>query len=316
MDASAQQAVESFLHSYMDANGRVVRRDQGGDTVSEGQAYAMLLSVAVGDTRTFEHAWGWARAHLQRSDWLLSWHWNYGTVQDPQSAGDADLITAWALVLASQRFHIAAYADSARAIARSLVTKETVAYGSDRLLVAGPWATTQPAWVNPSYFTPQAFATLRLDALENGATRALRTLTERAPHLPPDWARLSGATLRPSSSPDGQSPRFAYDAIRVPLWMSVSCNANDRAIAAAMWRSLKTSMARVYALDGTVLDPTMSAESLVAAAGAARAAGDVRAVGALLDKAQRLNMNQPRYYSAALVALARVLLTAHLLQTC
>ena len=31
---------------YVDADGRVVRRDQGGDTVSEGQAYAMLLAAA------------------------------------------------------------------------------------------------------------------------------------------------------------------------------------------------------------------------------------------------------------------------------
>jgi endo-1,4-beta-D-glucanase Y len=300
----------------------VIRRDQGGDAVSEGQAYAMLLAVAVGDTNAFGRAWGWARAHLQRSDGLLSWHWVNGSVVDSQSAGDADLIAAWALDLASQRFHTTAYHDAASTIARSLMSEETVAYGDARLLVAGPWARAQPAWVNPSYFTPGAFADLAkidagFNALEAGSTRALHALTARAPHLPPDWARQSGSSVRASSSPDGQSPRYGYDAVRVPLWMSVSCRSGDRAIAAAMWAFLnRSSIARVYTLDGKPLDRTPSTESLIAAAAAARAAGDARDVSRLLDKAKQLSDAQPRYYASALLALGRVLLQTDLLNSC
>ena len=47
-------ATERFLDAYVDPDGRVVRRDQGGDTVSEGQAYALLLATAVGDEATVD----------------------------------------------------------------------------------------------------------------------------------------------------------------------------------------------------------------------------------------------------------------------
>jgi len=36
---TARAAAESFLDRYVEPDGRVVRLDQGGDTVSEGQAY-------------------------------------------------------------------------------------------------------------------------------------------------------------------------------------------------------------------------------------------------------------------------------------
>ena len=42
----AVDAGRRFLDTYVDADGRVVRHDQDGDTVSEGQAYAIALWVA------------------------------------------------------------------------------------------------------------------------------------------------------------------------------------------------------------------------------------------------------------------------------
>ena len=42
--AVVQSAARSFLSRYVDPDGRVVRRDQGGDTVSEGVSYALLLA--------------------------------------------------------------------------------------------------------------------------------------------------------------------------------------------------------------------------------------------------------------------------------
>src|SRR5205085_11239489 len=42
-----------FLDGYVGADGRVSRPDQGGDTVSEGQAYAMVLAVAANDPTRF-----------------------------------------------------------------------------------------------------------------------------------------------------------------------------------------------------------------------------------------------------------------------
>src|SRR5260370_39946606 len=48
--SSPQQAAASrFLAKYTRPDGRVVRLDQGRDTVSEGQAYGMLLAEVAGD---------------------------------------------------------------------------------------------------------------------------------------------------------------------------------------------------------------------------------------------------------------------------
>ncbi len=70
---TAVEAGRAFLAGYVDDDGRVVRTDQGGDTVSEGQAYAMLVAVGLGDADTFDAVWTWTRENLQRRDGLLSW---------------------------------------------------------------------------------------------------------------------------------------------------------------------------------------------------------------------------------------------------
>src|SRR6266571_1756749 len=51
LEERARSSAQAFLDGYIDPDGRVVRRDQGGDTVSEGQSYAMLTAVALGDRR-------------------------------------------------------------------------------------------------------------------------------------------------------------------------------------------------------------------------------------------------------------------------
>src|SRR5262252_1985164 len=74
--ASTQQAATRFLTSYVLPDGRVVRSDQGHDTVSEGQAYGMLLTEMVGDDAEFRRIWQWTRDHLQRPDSLFAYHAN------------------------------------------------------------------------------------------------------------------------------------------------------------------------------------------------------------------------------------------------
>ena len=43
-DSTAQRSATAFLAAYVRPDGRVYRPDQGGDTVSEGQAYGLLLA--------------------------------------------------------------------------------------------------------------------------------------------------------------------------------------------------------------------------------------------------------------------------------
>src|SRR5438067_11250923 len=71
-----------FFDHYVAADGRVVRHDQGGDTVSEGQAYALLLAARQGDHAAFHRVWRWTRGELQQRDGLFAWHWRDGRVID------------------------------------------------------------------------------------------------------------------------------------------------------------------------------------------------------------------------------------------
>src|SRR5439155_5561670 len=97
--AEARTAARAFLDAFVTSDGRVLRHDQGGDVVSEGQAYALLLAQVAGDRARFDAVWTWTDAHLTRADGLLSWHaGSDGSVLDTNSAADADVFAAWALV--------------------------------------------------------------------------------------------------------------------------------------------------------------------------------------------------------------------------
>jgi endoglucanase len=297
-----------FLDEYVAGDGRVVRHDQGGDTVSEGQAYAMLLAVAQRDEERFARVWTWTREHLRRSDGLLSWRWQDGRVTGREAAADADLDAARALMLAAKRFDEPRYAEDGRALGRAVSEHET----SRSVLVAGPWAQDV---VNPSYWSPRAFAAIERVDLNEPARRLTDQLTANG--LPPDWAQIQNWGAVPTGPPSGGDPVYSYDAVRLPIRLAESCQAEDRALAARLWPRLRESpgVAR-RALDGTPLTEDEHPVALAAAAAAAHAAGDRTAASELLDRAEQLDEERPSYYGAAWVELTRAMLKPGALGTC
>ena len=303
-----------FLDRYVAGDGRVVRHDEGGDTVSEGQAYAMLLAVAAGDEERFDRVWTWTREHLRRPDGLLSWRWADGRVADPEPAADADLDAARALLVAAQRFEEPRYARDGRALGQAIEAHMTAQAADKTVLVAGPWAQDQ-AIVNPSYFSPRAFAALGLDELAASSQRLTDRLTESG--LPPDWARVEPWGVVPTGPPSGGEPGYAYDAVRVPIRYAESCRPEDRELAARLWPALQhTPAAARRALDGTPLTADESPAALAGAAAAAHAAGDARAATELLDRAAAMVDERPSYYGSAVVELTRTMLETNALGSC
>jgi endo-1,4-beta-D-glucanase Y len=321
--SAPRAAAERFLHRYALPDGRVVRRDQGGDTVSEGQAYGMLLAAAIGDRARFAAIWGWTRAHLQRPDGTLNWHWQDGRVTGPGPAADADLDAARALLVAASRFHRPSYRAAALRIGRGILATETTRAADKLVLVAGPWARGQ-AIVDPSYFSPAAFDALyraskdpRWRALRDSSVRLTWRLTEHAPALPPDWAKVEPWGVHPIPAPGGGPPAYGYDAVRIPIRMAEACEPGARRRAAALWPFLRRGrIAAVYALDGHASTSYQHAAALAGAAAAAHAAGDEKASTRLLDEAAALDEQHPTYYGAAWVALGRVLLGTRWLGGC
>jgi endoglucanase len=312
--AQAQAAARTFLDDYVDPNGRVVRRDQGGDTVSEGQAYAMLLAVAARDRTRFQRVWSWTVANLQRPDALLAWHWVDGQVVDWMPATDADLDAARALVVAADAFSVSSYRSDGTRIAAAVLATETVDVAGRPVLVAGPWARGAPdapvaGIINPSYFSPRTYGELtratgdaRWGLLGTTGRDEVAQLTRTS--LPPDWATVDrNGVARATASPSGSSPGYGADAARLPVRYAEACDAPSRALSAALWPRLHYAEHR-------------SAIGYIGAAGAAAAAGDVQARDQLLAHAEDLESHYHTYYGAAWVALARVMLTTALLRAC
>jgi endo-1,4-beta-D-glucanase Y len=307
-------SVHHFLDTYVESDGRVVRHDQGGDTVSEGQAYAMVLSVAAGDRDRFARVWDWTRTHLRRPDGLLAWRWADGHVTGDEPAADADLDAARALSLAAKRFGNARYAHDSRLLVRAIIAGETTWAANRTVLVAGRWARDK-AVVNPSYWSPRAFQELGFEKVGESS----RTLTERllAAGLPPDWARVEPFGIVPADPPSGGSPAYSYDAVRVPVRLAESCDPADHALAARIWPRLREQpgVAR-RGLDGGEATGVESPAALAGAAAAAQAAGDGPAFKDLLGRAAALDAEHPSYYGAAWVALTQAMLVDHSLGRC
>ncbi|MDP2047191.1 MAG: glycosyl hydrolase family 8 [Deltaproteobacteria bacterium] len=174
---------QSYCRHFITSDGQVVIPEEGGGTISEGQAYALLRAVWANDATVFNRVYAFTYEKLSRvrthGDSLLAWRWGrlpggaWG-VLDANSATDGDLDYALALVLAHRRGwrappNLPDYREEARRVQADILAKEVVVLpGGDVLLTPGNWHELKPPYlVNPSYFSPAAY---RLFASPPGAT--------------------------------------------------------------------------------------------------------------------------------------------------
>ncbi|WP_242341052.1 glycosyl hydrolase family 8 [Anaeromyxobacter sp. SG66] len=227
-------ALWSFYRYAHVERGRVVERDEGGITTSEGQSYALLRAVWAGDRATFDEVWRWTRENLQvRDDRLLAWKWKDG-VQDRNAATDADQDSALALVLASRRFGEARYLEEARRLLADVWAREVIQAGGRFLPTGGNWAPRERyPTIHVAYLAPYAYEVFaEVDPahpwkeLVRGSYEILRFLYfDKGLVLPPEriWVDpRSGALLL--DKPGGGAPQvFGYDA--VPIFWRVALDA-------------------------------------------------------------------------------------------
>jgi endoglucanase len=320
---STRAAADHFLASYLAADGRVVRHDQGGDVVSEGQAYAMVIAEIAGKPATVRAIWSWTKAHLARADGLLAFHAaGDGTVISHEPATDADVLAAYALLRYDGLHDRAMHADGRRLAAAVLAEESVPLPSGDRVVVAGRWAAaTSPATVNPSYWMPGVFTALagytddeRWASIASTSEALLLELSDGGRSLPPDWVSLTDdGTMTPRPAPDGShGVQYGLDAQRLPLWLGTGCSEPGRALAASWWhRHLSgdgRSTALALSLTGEVIDGRSNPLPLLAGAAAAAAAGDLTASRRLRSDAVAQSRETPTYYGDAWLALGGALL--------
>ena len=314
-------AVGQFLANYVRPDGRVWRPDQGGDTVSEGQAYGLLLAEVAGRDDLFGRIWQWTQDHLQLPDGLFAWHADAaGHIVDPGPASDADLLIAWALLRYQGPDAAPLHQDGTRVASAVLADEVTTGPGGTPILTAGLWATGRPATLDPSYWSLPALTGLaRLTGndqwlwIADGAVALTAQLTSNGALLPPDWA---GMTADGALYPEAQ---YGLDAQRTVVWFAASCLPRAKTLAARWWRLLRLpgrSGALALTLSAAIVSPVANALPLVAAAAAAAAADAASASRRLLIQAASQQRRQPGYYGGAWAAFGPTLLGSRLLNGC
>lgn len=229
-----------FKHYFIDDSGRVKRPDES-DSVSEGQAYAMLRAVWLNDKETFDKCYIWTENNMSRcktkGDNLLAWHWRDGGVVDYMPASDADIDYALALIFADARWGdvgsegVDNYGDKARKVLDDILNLETYSTASGRLYLS-PWLydgaiISESFAVNPSYYSPAHFRIFynytgdkRWLKLVDTTYYMLNSLSrsfagQQGICLIPDWCSVN---MEDKFGPlEGKGDKFGYESIRIPF---------------------------------------------------------------------------------------------------
>ena len=226
---------------YVEAgSGRTVDHQSEGITTSEGQSYTMMRAVWQDDQATFATSWQWTKDNLQRDDGLMAW--NFGQRADGSfgireeigggnSATDADVDIAFALLMAYSRWKDDTYLYDALPIIDSVWEKEVVRVG-DRLVLAAndlERFDLERVIVNPSYLAPYAYRVFAAvdeehdwAGLVDSSYAFLEDLQDQplgagtAAGLPPDWVAVDRVSGEFAPVSDRQTTRFGYEALRLP----------------------------------------------------------------------------------------------------
>lgn len=226
----AGSAWESYKARFLMPDGRIV--DTGNKNVShtEGQGYGMLMAVASDDKAAFDTMWRWTNKTLKDKETGL-FYWRYNPVEadpvaDKNDASDGDVLLAWALLRAGERWNNAAYLAASDAITQAVIKHTVVSFAGYRVMLPGAKGFNLNTHVNlnPSYFifpAWQDFANrshlvIWRDLIKDGQT-LLGKMAFGKTHLPTDWVSLAAdGKLNPAKE---WPPRMSYDAIRIPLYI-------------------------------------------------------------------------------------------------
>jgi endoglucanase len=228
-----------YKDRFVTSEGRVVDNANGGISHSEGQGYAMLIAERLGDRPTFEAIWRWTQSNLLvRGDGLAAWRWSPQVphVADHNNATDGDLLLAWALAEASDRWHVSEYKRSAGQIVQALAANVVIPSRFGPILLPGSTGFAgkdQPdaPVVNLSYWIFPAFKRLRAvsnaidwDALTATGKTLIGLSRFGSRRLPSNWISLAPAQPEPAHSFPAV---FGYDAVRIPFYLAWG-EPNDR----------------------------------------------------------------------------------------
>jgi endo-1,4-beta-D-glucanase Y len=224
---------QRFKQLYLSNDGRVIDAStESRITSSEGQSYALTFALIANDPKSFASVLQWTQNNLAHGDLrrsLPAWRWGRSdsgswSVLDENSAADADLWIAYALLQAGALWHEPSYTVLGQAVADRILREEVALIpGLGTALLPGPkgFVDNQTWRLNPSYVPLQLLRAIGRHSHNELWNRVLdssrRLVMASAPHgAASDWLDFR--------VPDGFVADTAthgigsYDAIRVYLW--------------------------------------------------------------------------------------------------
>jgi endoglucanase len=244
-----QESWNAYQQRFIQADGRVIDREDSDRSTSEAQAYAMLRAVFADDPTTFARTLNWSENNLQRivagkrTDQLWAWEWGRDLqgnwrIRDANFASDADIDAITALIFASRRWQRPEYLQLAQSKLEDLWNLSTVAMpDGNRYLIPGPTAAFQERShvliLNPSYFAPYAFRLFaQVDPIRDWLSlvdSSYQVLQDSAQlskvNLPSDWVSLDPQTGSYQALPASHSLRTEYSFNAYRVWWRLAWDA-------------------------------------------------------------------------------------------
>ncbi|USH04932.1 endoglucanase [Grimontia kaedaensis] len=215
-----------FKTSYISSDGRVIDNGNKGISHSEGQGYGMLIAEYFNDEDSFQKLWAWTKANLQREkDGLFSWKWQPQKphIPDENNASDGDLIIAWALFRAHQRWPNSGYGSSAKKIATELRNTHIKKVADEYILMPGAYGfsfeqrtvTNLGYWVYPALNDFSRYSE-KWSALSDSGLEILNLNLRGKDLLVSDWVENRSGQWQPAQ---GFPSTFSYSSYRIPLYL-------------------------------------------------------------------------------------------------
>jgi len=300
---------QDFRRHFITANGRVMSASNAArDSYSEAQSYAMFFALVANDRDAFEQVWRWTQQNLMvnGADGLPAWIWGQAAdgrwrVLDTNSAADADLWFAYALLEAGRLWRRDDYQRDGQQLLLAITKQEVVLLpGLGPMVLPAPvgFVQTDGSWrLNASYLPLPLLRRFEMEApLGPWADVAGNTLTLIAAAsqkgFAADWTgyRADRGLESPFEVDPVTGPTGSYDAIRVYLWAGMTAT-NDR-LAAPLLQALS-------GMDTVLKSQALPPERVDLATGVGRGVGPFGFSAALLPYLATLGSTQAVAQQAA-----------------
>jgi endoglucanase len=310
----------TYQQAFVSGDGRVVDFFQNSISHSEGQGYGLLLALMNGDRPAFERMFKWTTDNLQvRRDVLFAWSWGQRpngewNVIDYNNASDGDILIAFALLKAADRWGHPPFREAALRILRDIRAHLAVRLPDYQLIAPAYFGFNGQAGnvFNTGYLVLPAFAEFARADDEAFWKRILadsQRLLDKASfssfRLPADWVALENGQVAVAAS---RSPFFGFEAIRVPLYLAWH-GARDRLTSFSAYLDFVERAgylpSRVNVIDGSVAgDDAPAGFHAVMGLCAQRLGREALAQKLFQEAGARLSREPKDYYSNTLFLLA------------